>query len=148
MKKLLLALAALSSVAMADNKFFGLGAAADISKPPAFSLHGRIWVMNPNAVDISAAWSDKNFSLMGEYKWFQYKDIQIQNGQLPWYYGVGGFLNMSGGLSGIGVRPSVGLSWEPSGVNMDAFGETFASVSTSSSTPDFGVRLGLHFYMM
>lgn len=148
MKKLLLALAALSSVAMADNKFFGLGLAGGLGTDGNLgALHGRLWVQNPNAVDISAAWNSNTFSLLGEYKWFQYKDIQIQNGQLPWYYGLGGFLVTQGSGSDIGARTSLGLSWEPSGIPLDFFGELGASVSLKNGVSGDS-RIGFHWYWM
>lgn len=149
MKKALITIAALASLASADNKFFGLGLATGLGNlGNDFALHGRLWVSPPNAVDVSANWSSKSFSLMGEYKWFQYKDIQIQNGRLPWYFGVGGFLNASGNVNGIGVRVPVGLSWEPAGIPFDFFGEVGAAISTGSSDPGVDAKIGFHWYWM
>lgn len=151
MKKALFGLLILASLAPAEKKFFGLGLATGGDLDGLLGgLHGRMWVQEQNAVDIGASWANnmKSFNLLGEYKFFQYKDIQIQSGQLPWYWGVGGFVSVNGGLDGIGARVPAGLSWEPASIPFDFFGELAVTISTGSSVVNPDAKLGFHWYLM
>lgn len=88
---------------------FGLGII--LGEPTGISA--KYWVQGNHALDAGLAWSfgpNSRFHLHTDYLIHRFDLIQVDSGRLPFYYGIGGRIDL--GQSGkIGVRIPVGLSY-------------------------------------
>jgi len=120
MKKILLIaiVLALSLDAFSQDKGFGLGVI--IGEPTGLSA--KLWTSNKTAVDAGAAWALINGgfirfhadALVHSYA------IEVEKGNLPVYFGIGGKVVLSSNL-GVGVRIPFGLAYHFDSAPIDIF---------------------------
>lgn len=100
------------------------------------------------AVDAAAAWSISNDWIMihGDYLWHSFGSINVDKGQLPWYYGLGGWVAFSDDVAA-GARVPIGLEYLFENQNIDLFLELAAGLSVIPDT-DFHVdaAIGVRFF--
>lgn len=135
----------------AQNKGFGLGII--IGEPTGVSA--KIFT-GGNAIDLAAAWSfadNGGFHIHGDYLFHNYSLIKVENGRLPFYYGVGArvkFLDRNRYSDDVvlGARFPVGLSYEFSGFNADIFFELVPILNLVPATDfDLNGALGFRYYL-
>ncbi len=84
----LLLFCCIPSTALAQDNDFGLGII--LGEPTGFC--GKLWLNRRSAVDGAVAWSFVNtdhLHLHGDYLWHNYDIIEVEEGKLPIYYGIG-----------------------------------------------------------
>ncbi len=93
----------------------GLGLGGFIGEPSG--LCGKLWVTDTTAIDAAVSWSfTGNYStayLQGDYLLHDFTLVQVENGKLPIYYGLGARI-LSDTLSNttqVGLRIPVGFSY-------------------------------------
>ena len=100
------------------------------------------------AFDAAAAWSfsDEWMTIHGDYLWHSYGGIEVEKGQLPVYYGVGGWVAF-GDDTVIGARVPAGLEYLFSTADFDVFLEIAAGLSVVPDT-DFHVdaAIGVRYF--
>jgi hypothetical protein len=129
MKKLfLVALIALCSFSIfAQDKGFGLGLV--FGEPTGLSA--KLWTSERTALDAAVAWSFVGSGWMhiqADFLMHNYELIEVSEGALPFYYGVGAFLGLSTDL-GLGARVPVGLAYQFEGAPVDIFAEIAPGIS-------------------
>ncbi|MCK5034353.1 MAG: hypothetical protein KAS73_00545, partial [Candidatus Sabulitectum sp.] len=63
-----------------------------VGNPTGISF--KYFTSTTTAIDAAAAWSfDNEWMLIhGNYLWHKFGDINVSKGQLPWFYGLGGWV--------------------------------------------------------
>jgi hypothetical protein len=148
MRKVILAVLALAAVASAEKSFFGLGLFGGTAIGHGEfggGAHGRMWLDQTNAVDITLNVNGKGMSVGGEYKINNYDTFQASSGRVPWYYGIGGSLFVGGDV-GLGINIPIGVSYEFAGAPLDVFAESGVGVGVSDGSFYVPIKLGAHFY--
>ncbi len=116
----LLLLCCIPSMVLAQDNGFGLGII--LGEPTGVSA--KLWLSRRSAVDGAIAWSfvdTDHLHLHGDYLWHNYEIIDIEEGKLPIYYGIGArirFESRSGHIvhsredrSRFGVRGVFGIEY-------------------------------------
>lgn len=117
----LLAAVLLYSASVAQEKNIGLGIIA--GEPTGIS--GKLWTENHTAFDAAMAWSfgkEGKLHLHGDYLFYNFNLFNVESGQLPLYYGIGGKLKL-GGDNTVGIRIPVGLNYIFANAPLDVFFE-------------------------
>jgi len=117
----LLTVVLLYSAAVAQEKNFGLGIIA--GEPTGLS--GKLWTEKRTALDAAVAWSfgkGSKLYLHGDYLFYNFNLFNVESGQLPLYYGIGGKLKL-GGDNTVGIRIPVGLNYIFANAPLDVFFE-------------------------
>lgn len=126
---------------------FGLGII--IGEPTGIS--GKLFTTQTTAFQGAAAWSVGGvdaFHLQIDYVLHRYDVIDVSEGQLPLYFGIGGRVLIRDDRDDhIGLRIPVGLSYEFSNAPFDIFGELVPLLDLTPDT-DFDIEggLGARFY--
>src|SRR5262245_17209508 len=112
--------------AMAQDKGFGVGVI--IGEPTGLSM--KFWQTRSTAIDFAAAWSfidESAFHLHADVLWHKFDLIDVGEGKLPLYFGLGGRVKFIDGNSDddvwVGIRFPVGLDYLFESVPFDAFVE-------------------------
>jgi len=106
-----------SRVGSADD--LGVGFAA--GQP--LGVTGKYWLSSTTAIDAEAGYHfNSNFDMHADYLWHSFSSFDIQNGRLPFYFGVGGRVNL-GDDSDFGMRIPLGVSYLPSNQPFEFFAE-------------------------
>ncbi|MEJ2720747.1 MAG: hypothetical protein P8181_06345 [bacterium] len=124
---------------------FGLGIV--VGEPTGVS--GKLWLSGRSAVDMAAAWSFRDeaaLTLQADYLLHNFDLIDVEKGQLPVYFGVGGRVKFEN-ESKAGVRIPVGLAYIFEDVPLDAFFEIAPILDLVPDT-DFAVNaaVGIRFF--
>lgn len=101
------------------------------------------------AIDAAAAWSfdDEWVMVHADYLFHSFGDIEVDKGQLPWYYGLGGWVAFGDDDTFIGGRLPVGLEYLFADNDIDLFLEVAAALAIVPDT-DFHVdgAVGVRFF--
>jgi hypothetical protein len=92
-------------------QYQGIGIGLILGEPTGVSL--KHWIDRNTAVDGAIAWSfadEGAFHIHGDYLIHNFTLITVENGKLPFYYGVGARIKTTSDVA-LGVRVPVGLSY-------------------------------------
>jgi hypothetical protein len=128
--------------AAAQSRGFGLGVI--VGEPTGLSA--KLWQTRRTALDFAAAWSfvdDTAFHLHTDFVWHRFDLIDVSEGQLPLYFGLGGRVKFRDDDRGdsdaeVGIRFPVGLDYLFASVPFDIFVEI---VPILDLAPDTDVTL-------
>jgi hypothetical protein len=128
--------------ARAQDRGFGLGVI--IGEPTGLSANA--WTSNTSALDLAAAWSFSHgdaFHLHGDLVWHRFDLIDVSEGRLPFYYGLGLRLKFNSDQEDddvrLGLRIPLGLDYLfGGGTPLDTFVEVGPIVDL---VPDTDVTL-------
>ena len=101
----------------------GVGVGVILGEPTGISV--KKWIGPERAIDAAAAWSfseNDSFQFHADYLIHQFNVLQpsLEDGRLPFYYGMGGRVKLKSGNNGqgrndhdalLGIRIPLGLSW-------------------------------------
>ncbi|MCK5133871.1 MAG: hypothetical protein KAR40_17180 [Candidatus Sabulitectum sp.] len=108
----------------------------------------KYFTSTTRAIDAAAAWSfsDEWMMVHSNYLWHNFGDIEVSKGQLPWYYGLGGWIAFGNDVVAGGRLP-VGLEYLFANQNIGIFLEVAAGISIIPDT-DFHVdaAIGARFF--
>src|ERR1039458_1739421 len=95
-----------------------VGSAEDIGVGIALGqpmgVTGKYWLSSTTAIDGAAGYHfNKNFDMHSDYLWHSFSSFDIENGRLPFYFGIGGRV-LLGDDSNFGMRLPIGVSFLPS----------------------------------
>lgn len=156
-KTLLLAfflLAGLSHRVPAQDRGFGLGIV--IGEPTGISL--KNWQGRTTALDGAIAWSfagNDFIQLHGDYLSHNFSLLKVEEGQLPFYYGIGGRIKFTGGDNNkdnadktrLGVRLPLGLAYLFEKVTLDIFVEVVPVLDLVPETQfDLNAAIGIRYF--
>ncbi len=124
---------------------FGLGIV--VGEPTGIS--GKLWISERSAFDAGAAWSfsdEAALTLQVDYLLHNFDLIDVETGQLPVYFGVGGRVKFES-ESRAGVRIPFGLAYIFDGMPLDAFFEIAPILDLVPDT-EFNVNaaIGIRFF--
>lgn len=123
----------------------GLGLIA--GNPSGISF--KYFTSTTTALDAAAAWSftDEWVTIHSDYLWHSFGDIEVDKGQLPWYYGLGAWAAFGDEDVYIGGRVPIGIEYMFANNDIDLFLETAATLSVIPET-DFGIdgAIGVRFF--
>lgn len=131
-----------------DKGQFGVGLM--IGEPTGISL--KYWQSQRNAIDGGVAWSLGQYDaihLHADYLWHNYSVFEdVEEGQLPLYYGIGGRLILAENDSILGVRVPVGLNYLFEEAPVGLFLELAPTVNLAPETDfDIGGALGVRIHL-
>lgn len=136
--------------AAAQNQDGKLGVGLMIGEPTGISL--KYWQSQQNAIDGGIAWSLGHYDavhLHADYLWHNYSVFDdVEEGQLPLYYGIGGRMVFAENDAVLGLRVPVGINYlfEESPVGL--FLEVAPTVNIAPSTDfDIGGALGVRIHL-
>lgn len=156
-KTLLLAfflLAGLSHRVPAQDRGFGLGIV--IGEPTGISL--KNWQGRTTALDGAIAWSfagNDFIQLHGDYLSHNFSLLKVEEGQLPFYYGIGGRIKFTSGDNNkdnadktrLGVRLPLGLAYLFEKVTLDIFVEVVPVLDLVPETQfDLNAAIGIRYF--
>ncbi|MDH3215427.1 MAG: hypothetical protein OEN01_03940 [Candidatus Krumholzibacteria bacterium] len=133
--------------AVAQGGPFGLGII--IGEPTG--IGGKYYLTRSNAIDGAVAWSlegDNDFHIQGDYLYHNYSLIEVDRGELPLYFGVGGRIAFRENRDDlVGVRFPVGLDYIFENAPVDIFGEIVPILDLAPDT-DFDLEgaIGARFF--
>ncbi len=136
--------------ASAQNTDGKLGVGIMIGEPTGISL--KYWQSQRNAIDGGLAWSLGQYDaihLHADYLWHNYSVFSdVDEGQLPFYYGIGGRLVLADNESVIGIRVPVGLNYLFEEAPVGLFLELAPTINLAPSTDfDIGGALGIRIHL-
>lgn len=148
---LIVVLAIVFSVGIADAQDRGVGAGVIVGDPTGISL--KIWTSGTNAAQFAVAWQTRDrflgtrVSFSGDYLWHSFNVIRSEQ-RFPIYYGVGGVIAAGGGPAGaFGVRGVVGIDWLSRQAPVDVFFQVVpVMVLTPSTDLELGAGLGIRYF--
>jgi len=159
MKKFLLRLFFLvylfCNFAEAQDRGFGLGIVA--GEPTGISL--KNWQGRNTALDGALAWSFAGhdfIQLHGDYLSHNFSLLKVEQGQLPFYYGIGGRIKLTNidnkkdegnDKTRVGVRIPLGLAYLFEKVTLDLFVEVVPVLDLVPETEfDLNAAIGLRYF--
>lgn len=133
----LVSLIALFSVGIfAQDKGLGLGVV--FGEPTGLSA--KLWTSERTAIDAAVAWSFSGVGwlhVQADFLMHNYDLIDVSEGALPVYYGVGAYVGFSSDL-GLGARVPLGLAYHFEGAPVEIFAEI---------VPGLALLPGIGFYI-
>ncbi len=111
-------------------------------------LSYKYFLSTTKAIDVAAAWSFSDDWMMvhSNYLWHNFGDIEVSKGQLPWYYGLGGWVAFGDNLVAGGRFP-VGLDYLFANNDVDIFLEVAAGISVIPDTEFYlDAAIGARFF--
>ena len=125
----------------------GTGLGIIIGEPTGFSF--KHWTSSTTAFDAAIAWSFINegaFHIHADYLLHSFRLIDVPEGKLPFYYGIGGRLKTSD-KTRLGVRVPLGLAYIFQTAPVDIFLEVVPILDFIPKT-DFRINaaLGARYY--
>jgi len=147
MKKLIFVsiVALFSAGLIAQDSGFGLGAV--FGEPTGLSA--KVWTGEKTAVDGALAWSFAGSGyvhLHADFLIHNFDLINVSKGKLPFYFGIGAFLNFASDM-GLGIRIPVGLAYHFADAPLEIFGEIAPGLSLLPATDFyFGGGIGIRYY--
>jgi len=143
------------SFAAAQDRGFGLGIV--VGEPTGISL--KSWQGRTTAFDAALAWSFAGHDfvqLHGDYLSHNFSLLKVEQGQLPFYYGIGGRLklinidnkrNDRDDKTRIGVRIPLGLAYLFEKVTLDLFVEVVPVLDLVPETAfDLNAAIGVRYF--
>ena len=142
------------SFAVAQDRGFGLGIV--VGEPTGISL--KSWQSRTTALDVALAWSfagNDFVQLHGDYLSHNFSLLKVEQGQLPFYYGIGGrlkLINLDDKKNGdnktrIGVRLPFGLAYLFEKVTLDLFVEAVPILDLVPETEfDLNAAIGVRYF--
>ena len=120
-KAIIIALLGVFSLTMSAQDS-GIGAGVIFGEPTGLSF--KSWLTSKNAVDAAVTWSaiDDYLYVHADFLIHNFDIIDVSDGQLPLYFGIGGKVGFGNDLS-MGVRVPIGLDYMFSGAPVDIFVE-------------------------
>lgn len=131
-----------------DEGQVGLGLM--IGEPTGISF--KYWTSNRNAIDAGLAWSLGQYDAIhihADYLWHNFSTFgEVEEGELPLYYGIGGRMAFAENDAVIGVRVPVGISYIFEEAPLDLFLEVAPTINLAPST-DFDINgaLGIRVHL-
>ena len=129
----------ISSILAQDR---GTGVGIIIGEPTGISA--KHWLSSTTAIDGAIAWSfvdEGAFHIHADYLLHSFHLIRIEEGKLPFYYGIGGRLKTSGDAR-LGVRVPLGLAYIFQTTPIDIFLEIVPILDIIPQT-DFRINAAL-----
>jgi hypothetical protein len=123
-----------------------LGVGIALGQP--MGVTSKYWLSSTAAVDAAAGYHfNKNFDMHADYLWHSFSSFDVQNGRLPFYFGIGGRV-LLGNDSNLGMRLPIGVSYLPSNDPYEFFAEIAPVIQllTSLGTDVDGV-IGVRIYL-
>ncbi|MCG3120186.1 MAG: hypothetical protein ALAOOOJD_02811 [bacterium] len=146
--------AGLNHHAAAQDRGFGLGIV--IGEPTGISL--KNWQGRTTALDGALAWSfagNDFIQLHGDYLSHNFSLLKVEEGQLPFYYGIGGRIKFTSGdknknnedKTRLGVRIPLGLAYLFEKVTLDIFVEVVPVLDLVPETQfDLNAAIGIRYF--
>lgn len=134
----------------------GLGLGIVVGEPTGISL--KSWQGRTTALDAALAWSfagNDYVQLHGDYLSHNFSLLKVEEGQLPFYYGIGGRLKLinlddkKGGdhKTRVGVRLPLGLAYLFAKVTLDLFVEVVPVLDLVPETEfDLNAAIGVRYF--
>jgi hypothetical protein len=151
---LVLAFLLLANFAQAQDRGFGIGII--LGEPTGISA--KSWLGPSSALDFALAWSFErydSFTLHADYLKHNFRLIKVDEGALPFYYGIGGRIKLkedepsrsNNDDTRLGVRVPVGLGYHFENVTLDTFIEIVPILELVPST-DFtmSAAIGIRYF--
>lgn len=124
---------------------FGLGII--VGEPTGVSA--KLWMSERSAIDAAAAWSfsdEAALTLVADYLLHNFDLINVEKGQLPVYFGVGGRVKFES-ESKVGIRIPVGLAYIFDGMPLDVFFEIVPLLDLVPDTEfDVNASIGIRYF--
>jgi hypothetical protein len=132
-----------------DGGSFGLG--VELGDPGAWGISGKFWADRVNAFQPAVKFNTGGSAILQlDYLWHNFDIIQISNGGLPFYIGVGGDLALSTNVQFAGRLP-IGLSYifDKKNVPVDIYFQVVPTLwfYNAGATFFFYPEVGAHFYL-
>jgi len=129
---------------VAQDRGFGVGMI--LGKPTGISL--KKWTGSTTAIDTGISWSFGNKNVLylhGDYLLHNFNLFKTEKGKLPFYYGVGGRVEIIGDNTKVAIRVPIGISYIFANAPLDLFLEIVPSLNLWASTNfetngGFGIR--------
>jgi hypothetical protein len=136
-----------AATATAGGGSFGLGII--LGEPTG--IGGKLNLSKRNAIDGAIAWSveeDNDLHIHGDYLYHNYTVFNIQSGELPLYFGVGGRIRLREIHDDrVGIRFPVGLDYIFSTAPFDIFFEIVPILDLAPETDfDLNAAIGGRFF--
>lgn len=136
-----------SGTAVAAGGDFGLGII--VGEPTG--IGGKLYLSKRNAIDGAVAWSlehDNDLHIHGDYLYHDYTLIEVDSGELPVYFGIGGRIRLrENDDDRVGIRFPVGLDYIFSNAPFDIFLEIVPIMDLAPDTDfDLNGALGARFF--
>ncbi len=126
----------------------GVGLGVIVGEPTGISF--KRWTGDRNAVDGALAWSFKDpeaLHIHADYLWHFMDVIQVDEGQLPLYVGVGGKIRFADDFN-LGIRVPFGITYLFEGAPLDVFLEVVPILDLTPATDfDFNAAIGIRYYL-
>lgn len=122
----------------------GLGLIA--GNPTGISF--KYFTSTTRAIDAAAAWSfsDEWMMIHSDYLWHSFGDLNVSKGQLPWYYGLGGWVAFGDDVV-VGGRVPIGIEYLFANQDIDMFLEVAAGISIIPDSEFYvDAALGIRFF--
>lgn len=125
----------------------GLGVGLIIGEPTGIS--GKIWTGNNTAIDGALAWSfsdNTQLHIHADYIIHKFNMIQVDEGKLPIYFGIGGRIKLNDSTK-LGVRIPVGINYLLKDAPIDMFFEIVPILDLLPSTKlNFNGGVGIRYF--
>lgn len=125
----------------------GLGVGLIIGEPTGIS--GKIWTGNNTAIDGALAWSfgdNAQLHIHADYIIYKFDMIQVDEGKLPIYFGIGGRIKLNDSTK-LGVRIPVGINYLFEDAPIDMFFEIVPILDLLPSTKlNFNGGVGIRYF--
>jgi hypothetical protein len=147
MKKLILVsiVAMFTASLFAQDSGFGLGAV--FGEPTGLSA--KVWTGDKTAIDGALAWSFAGpgyLHLHTDFLVHNFDLIDVSEGQLPFYFGIGAYLDFASNL-GLGIRIPIGLAYHFDSAPLEIFAEIAPGLSLLPGTDFYlGGGIGIRYY--
>ena len=123
-----------------------IGVGIQLGQP--MGVTGKYWLSSTSAVDAAAGYHfNSNFDMHADYLWHSFSSFDIQNGRLPFYFGVGGRV-MLGNDCNFGMRLPIGVSFLTSNEPLEFYAEVAPVVQLLTSIGiDIDGAVGVRIYL-
>jgi len=118
----------------------GIGLGAFVGEPSGLSL--KLWLQERAAFDVGVAWSfsgEDALHIHGNYLLHAYDLLEVPEGTLPVYYGLGARVKILEEDTLVGIRAPVGLAYIFPSRAVDIFLEVVPILDVAPST-EFGLN--------
>jgi hypothetical protein len=133
-----------------DGGNFGIG--LEVGQPGDWGATGKIWIDRENAFQPAVKFDSGGTAILQlDYLWHNFDIIQIQNGELPLYIGLGGDLVLENSVE-FAARVPVGISYifDKRNVPIDIYLQAVPTIwfpDGGQALFDVYGELGAHFYL-
>lgn len=123
------------------------GAGVILGSPSGLSA--KLWTSHTSAFDFGVGWDFQNQNsvyMNADYLWHNFNLFDVNQGQLPLFYGIGGRLT-AGGTGRVGIRIPVGVDYLFEKDPIDVFFEVAPILDLAPSTQfDANAGIGIRYY--